>query len=259
MKSDGAPAPMKMSMQVALPGHFGYRKTMNVESSDAAVARIASAIGEPARARMLFCLLDGRARTSTELAVVAGVAPPTASAHLSRLKAENLVAVQAQGKHRYYVLTSARVARVLEGISVLAGAPCADFRPSTPVPYRVARRCYDHLAGRIAILLLDRFRSLRWVRSSVAGDNALELMHEGETGLAALGVDVNVAAAARRRFAYGCLDWSERRMHLAGALGSELLRVFAAREWVRQEIDSRALAITPRGRRELRQRLQIEI
>ena len=84
-------------------------------------------------------------------------------------------------------------------------------------------------------------------------------MHEGATGLAALGVDVNAACAARRRFAYGCLDWSERRMHLAGALGSELLRVFVAREWVRPEIDSRALAITPRGRRELRQRLQIEI
>lgn len=259
MESGYAAALMPNSMPVALRGHFGYGKTMNVESPDDAVARIASAIGEPARARMLFCLLDGRARTSTELAAVAEVAPPTASAHLNRLKAEDLVAMHAQGKHRYYVLKSARVAHALEGISVLAGTPRSNFQPSTPVPYRLARSCYDHLAGRIAVQLLDRFRSLRWVRASAAAPNALELLHEGESGLAALGVDVNAAREARRRFAYGCLDWSERRMHLAGALGSQLLEAFAAHDWVRPELDSRALTITARGRRELSQRLQIEI
>lgn len=232
---------------------------MNVETADAAVSRIASAIGEPARTRMLFCLLDGRARTSTELAVIAAVAPPTASAHLNRLKTENLVAVQAQGKHRYYVLKSAQVARALEGMSVLAGAPRANFQPTTPAPYRLARSCYDHMAGRIAVELLDRFRSLRWFRASSAGANALELMQEGHAGLAALGIDLDAAHSARRRFAYGCLDWSERRMHLAGALGSELLKAFLARQWVESELDSRALRITPRGRREFRQRLQLEI
>ncbi|HWE85706.1 MAG TPA: helix-turn-helix transcriptional regulator [Terracidiphilus sp.] len=232
---------------------------MNVETADAAVARIASAIGEPARTRMLFCLLDGRARTSTELAVIAAVAPPTASAHLNRLKAENLVTVQAQGKHRYYVLKSAQVARALEGMSVLAGAPRASFQPTTPAPYRLARSCYDHMAGRIAVQLLDRFRSLRWFRASSAGPNTLELMQEGQAGLAALGVDLDAAHSARRRFAYGCLDWSERRMHLAGALGSELMKALLARQWVESELDSRALRITPRGRREFRQRLQLEI
>lgn len=231
---------------------------MNVESTDAAVARIASAIGEPARARMLFCLLDGRARTSTELAVVAEVAPPTASAHLSRLKTENLVAVRAQGKHRYYVLKSVQVARALEGISVLAGAPRAGFQPTTPVPYRLARSCYDHMAGKIAVQLLERFRALHWLRASSAGPNALELMQEGADGLAALGVDLGAARGARRRFAYGCLDWSERRMHLAGALGSALLQSLLDRRWVERELDSRALRFTPRGRRELYQRLQME-
>jgi DNA-binding transcriptional ArsR family regulator len=232
---------------------------MNVESADAAVARIAAAIGEPARTRMLFCLLDGRARTSTELATVADVAPPTASAHLNRLKTENLVAVQAQGKHRYYVLKSAQVARALEGMSVLAGTPRASFQPSTPGPYRLARTCYDHMAGRIAVELLDRFRSLRWLRASSDGANGLELMQEGHAGLAALGVDLDAAHSARRRFAYGCLDWSERRMHLAGALGSALLKALRARHWLESEPDNRALTIAPRGRRELGQRFQIEI
>lgn len=238
--------------------YFDYRKIMNVGSADEAVARIAAAIGEPARARILFCLLDGRARTSTELAVVADVAPPTASAHLNRLKAENLVAVQAQGKHRYYVLQSARVARVLEGISVLAGAPRAGFQPTAPVPYRLARSCYDHIAGRIAVQILERFRALHWLRPSPGGSNALELMQEGAEGLTALGIDLDAARSARRRFAYGCLDWSERRMHLAGALGSALRQAFLDRRWIEQELDSRALRITPRGRRELRQRLQMD-
>lgn len=231
---------------------------MDVEAPDALV-RIAAAIGENARARMLTCLLDGRARTSTELAVVAQVAPPTASAHLNRLKAENLVAMHAQGKHRYYVLKSARVARALEGISVLAGAPQARFEPSTPVPYRLARSCYDHLAGGIAVQLLERFRSLRWLRAGSAGANALELMQEGVTGLAGLGVELEGARGMRRRFAYGCLDWSERRMHLAGALGSALLKALVDQKWVEREMDSRVLRITVRGRRELKQRLQIEI
>lgn len=246
-------------MRIAMREHFGYRKTMIVESPDAAVARVASAIGEPARARMLLCLLDGRARTSTELAMVADVAPPTASAHLNRLKTENLISVHAQGKHRYYLLKSAQVARALEGIGVLAGATRAQFEPSTPVPYRLARSCYDHMAGKIAVQLLERFRSLRWLRSSSTGVNTFELMPEGAAEMAALGVDLEAAHAARRQFAYGCLDWSERRMHLAGALGSTLLRMLVNRNWVEPELDSRALRITSRGRRELHRRLQIEI
>ena len=231
---------------------------MNVESVDAAVARIASAMGEPARARMLFCLMDGRARTSTELAVVAAVAPPTASAHLNRLKLENLVEVHAQGKHRYYALKSARVARALEGMSILAGASAGSFQPTTPAPYRMARSCYDHMAGKIAVELLERFRSLRWLRAGEAADG-FDLTHDGCTGLATLGVDVDAARNLRRRFAYGCLDWSERRMHVAGALGLALFKAFLARKWVERELDSRALSITARGRRELRQRLQIEM
>lgn len=115
------------------------------------------------------------------------------------------------------------------------------------------------MAGKVAVQLLERFRSLNWLRGDSVGSNALELVQEGEAGLAALGVDLDTARGARRKFAYGCLDWSERRMHLAGSLGSSLLKMFVDRRWVEPELDSRTLRITSRGRREFHQRLQIEI
>ena len=120
---------------------------MKDDDHDAAIAACASAIGEPARARMLGCLLDGRARTSTELAVVGGVTPPTASVHLQRLKAQRLVKVAAQGKHRYYSLDRPDVGAALEALSVLAGGSRPRFEPGTPHDLRAARTCYDHIAG----------------------------------------------------------------------------------------------------------------
>src|ERR1700684_3714286 len=112
-----------------------------------AVSGIAAAIGEPARTRMLFCLMDGHARTGTELAIVAEVSPSTASVHLNRLKTERLVKVHVQGKHRYYSLEGPNVAHALEGLSVLAGGPLDKFVPRTPSRLRAARTCYDHVAG----------------------------------------------------------------------------------------------------------------
>ena len=129
---------------------------MNVADPDAAVPRIAAAIGEPARARMLYCLMDGRARTSTELAVVGGVSPSTASVHLSRLKTARLVTVLVQGKHRYYSLNGESVGRALEALNVLAGRPRSAFAPRTPIRLRAARTCYDHMAGTVAVALHDR-------------------------------------------------------------------------------------------------------
>src|SRR5271166_1789964 len=133
-----------MSIPLAVHAHFVYHQTMNVAASprpdaNLALSRIASAIGEPARARMLSSLLDGHARTSTELAVVAEVSPSTASVHLSRLKDENLINVLVQGKHRYYSLQSVEVASALEALSVLAGNPRAGFLPNTPNHLRAAR------------------------------------------------------------------------------------------------------------------------
>jgi len=130
---------------------------MSVEEHvDVAVSRIAAAIGEPARARMLYCLVDGHARTSTELAIVAEVSPSTASVHLNRLKTEHLVTVFIQGKHRYYSLEGPNVAGALEGLSVLAGVSRGQFVPNTPSRLRAARTCYDHMAGTLRSTIASR-------------------------------------------------------------------------------------------------------
>jgi len=142
---------------------------MNVAHADMAVSRIAAAIGEPARARMLYCLLDGRARTSTELAAVAEVTPSTASVHMQRLKARRLVKVVAQGKHRYYSLDGTDVASALEALSVLAGGSQQSFAPNTPHRLRAARTCYDHLAGTLGVSLHDRLHALGWLSGPAVG------------------------------------------------------------------------------------------
>ena len=233
---------------------FVYHQNVNVEQLDeVAVARIAGAIGEPARARMLFCLMDGHARTSTELAIVADVATSTASAHLNRLKAERLVRVITQGKHRFYSLDGPKVATVLEGLSVLVEQPRPKFVPTTPTRLRSARVCYDHIAGRLGVVLHDRFQQLKWLTDSY------DLTAEGVTVLEGLGVDVEEMRRLRRRFAYACLDWSERRPHIAGALGSALLKIALKRKWVAQDLDSRAIRVTNAGRREMLARFGVEI
>src|SRR5579863_5533180 len=129
---------------------------------DVAACRIAAAIGEPARASILYCLMDGRARTSTELAMVAEVTPSTASVHLGRLKTERLVKVLVQGKHHYFSLAGVQVAEALESLSVLAGHPGPSFEPSTPEPLRRARTCYDHMAGVLAVALAERMLRNGW-------------------------------------------------------------------------------------------------
>lgn len=235
---------------------------MNAEQLDEkAVARIAGAIGEPARARMLFCLMDGHARTSTELAVVADVATSTASAHLNRLKSERLVKVITQGKHRFYSLHGPKVARVLEGLSLLADQPRGKFVPNTPEKLRAGRVCYDHMAGYLGVMLHDRFKELNWLHLTTndAADDAYELKVEGEKALGALNVEVEEIRKSRRRFAYACLDWSERRPHIGGALGSALLHTAMKRNWVTKDLDSRVIRITSIGRREMRARFGLEV
>jgi DNA-binding transcriptional ArsR family regulator len=258
---DGFVRRMFRNMPVAQQEHFVYHQSMNVgQHADAAVSRIAAAIGEPARARMLYCLSDGRARTSTELAVVAEVSPSTASVHLQLLKGQRLVKVFAQGKHRYYSLENANVAAVLESLSVLAGPSREAFVPHTPSRLRLARTCYDHIAGTLGVSLHDRFLALGWV-SAGSGDirNSCDLTLNGARALAALGIDVEATRGLRRRFAYACVDWSERRPHLGGALGAAVLGMALKRQWVVQDLDSRALGITGLGRREMQARFGLRI
>ena len=198
--------------------------------------------------------MDGHARTSTELSVVADITPSTASAHLGRLKAARLVAVVAQGKHRYYRLAGPEVAAVLEGLSVLAGSQAA-FMPNTPRRLRAARTCYDHLAGAAGVALHDRLQALGWlVPDSTGAEGRYEATPDGSSGFAALGVDIPTIRAQRRQFACACLDWSERRPHLGGALGAAVLNLALRRQWLEQDLDSRALEVTELGRRELASR-----
>jgi DNA-binding transcriptional ArsR family regulator len=232
---------------------------MNVADPDAAVSSIAAAIGEQARARMLYCLSDGRARTSTELAALAEVSPSTASAHLNRLKAAHLVRVFAQGKHRYYSLEGPTVAAALEALSVLAGTPRPAFVPRAPSRLRAGRSCYDHIAGSLGVSLHDRFQALGWLSRPAAKGTAYDLTPRGAKALESLGVNVGETRALRRRFAFACVDWSERRPHIGGALGAALLALALERKWVLQDLDSRALEVTRRGRRELLARFGLRV
>ena len=248
-------------LPIGADSQFVYDPNMVAEPHvEVSAASIAAAIGEPARARMLYCLLDGHARTSTELAVVAEVSPSTASVHLARLKEQRLVKVLQQGKHRYYSLDGESVARALEALTVLAGGPRQKFTPATPPYLRSARTCYDHMAGHLAVCLRDRFEKLNWLAPGPsAEEDGYELTESGARSLQALGIDVDAIRAQRRRFAYACVDWSERRPHIGGALGCAILQSALKQEWFVQNLDSRALTLTALGRRQMQARFGLEI
>ncbi len=209
---------------------------------------------------MIFCLMDGHARTSTELAIVGGVSPSTASVHLNRLTTVGLVKVLAQGKHRFYSLGGPDVASAIEGLSVIAGRSPVRLVPRTPNRLRAARTCYDHLAGTLGVLLHDRFRALGWISAGPKDNHrAYDVSQDGAKGFEALGIDICAVRMLRRRFAFACLDWSERRPHLGGALGAAFLKVVLRRRWVIQDLDSRALGVTRLGRREMLARFGLDL
>lgn len=227
--------------------------------STAVFAETAALVGDPARANMLAALMDGRALTAAELARAASVAPQTASGHLARLTAAGLLAVERQGRHRYHRLASPGVAGMLEGIMAVAeagpGASCAR-RPIVVGPrdaaLRSARTCYDHLAGRLAVSMADAMAGRGQIELSADGG---VVTPDGVVFLRSLGVDLDAAEAraarrgAGRVFCRPCLDWSERRPHVAGAVGTALCTRCFALGWVRRIEGTRALAVTPAGRR----------
>lgn len=223
------------------------------------VARMAAAIGEPARARMLYSLLDGHARTSTELAIVAEVSPSTASVHLARLAAQRLVQVLSQGRHRYYSLAGPSIARAMEALTFAAAGARSDFVPSTPSHLRSARTCYDHMAGRTAVELRERLEQMQWLAPSPSDATSYEVTRSGSEALGEIGIDVESVRGLRRRFAYACVDWSERCPHIGGALGHAILSAALSRRWFVQDLDSRALTLTPLGRRQLKQRFGLQL
>jgi hypothetical protein len=147
---------------------------------------------------------------------------------------------------------------VLESLSVVAGTGQRPYRPRAPESLRAARTCYDHLAGAVGVALHDRFQSLGWLRSVASSVNEYEVSTEAMQAFRELGVDVAGASALRRRLACGCLDWSERRFHLGGALGAAFLVMARQKKWLRPHLDSRALTVTDLGRRELRARFGVD-
>jgi DNA-binding transcriptional ArsR family regulator len=219
---------------------------------DEGVYTIAAAIGDPGRSKMLFSLLDGRARTATELAIVANLRSSAATSHLARLKEEKLVRVVKQGRHHYYTLYSPDVSTVLEDLLALSGATLPRFVTKYPSQLRHARTCYDHVAGTLGVALHDAFVQKGWlVADDLTDIKSYSLSSEGLKAFNVLGIDVAELETQRRPLAVPCLDWSERRPHLRGSLASAFLTLARKKQWVTGEIDSRALTVTAKGRKEM--------
>jgi DNA-binding transcriptional ArsR family regulator len=215
--------------------------------ADPRLAEVAALVGDPARANILSALIDGLARTAGELAYCAGVSPQTASGHLAKLTEASLLAVQKQGRHRYYRLASPRVAQMLEGIMSVAGDTALRQRSLSRIDMalRTARTCYDHLAGRLGVGLADALSARGHV---VLAEDGGEVTETGAAFLARFGVDLDAARQRRRIYCRPCVDWTERRPHLAGAVGAALASRCFDLGWVKRQRDTRALAITPAGR-----------
>jgi DNA-binding transcriptional ArsR family regulator len=211
------------------------------------IARIAALIGDPARANMLTALMSGKALTATELAAEAGVTLQTASAHLAKLEEGGLLQMRRQGRHKYASLASDQVAETLEALMGLA-AGSGHLRSRTgprDQALREARVCYDHLAGDMGILLYDRLLAQGWLRD----DPEFPVVTDrGVDHLTTLGLDIPALQSSRRPICRACLDWSERRSHLAGGLGQALLDMMLARGWARRLPDSRVIQFSPTGK-----------
>ena len=215
------------------------------------IARVAALVGEPARAEILTALLADRALTAGELAGVAGITKQTVSGHLAKLVEAGLLAVEAQGRHRYFRLAGGDVAQLLEalmGVAFRTGALRMVPGPREPA-LRKARVCYDHLAGELGVLAYDGLVE----RGSLGhGDDGLFLTNAGADWLGRFGIDPVLAARRRRSFCRPCLDWGERRHHLGGALGTALLARFYELRWASRTEGSRVVAFTAAGEHALR-------
>jgi len=233
-------------------------------NSSPVFAQIAALAGDPARAAMLHALLDGRALTASELAKFAGIAPQTASGHLSQMTAGGLLCVEKQGRHRYHRLASPAVAQMMESIMQVAALKPSTRQLSTgprDAVMRAARTCYDHLAGKLGVAIAD----------AMVGKGFLELTPDaglvtepGVRFLAAIGIDTNKLAARRgkttgRVLCRPCLDWSERRPHLAGAVGAAICQHCFDQGLVRRVNGTRAVTITPKGQRVFREQFGAQL
>jgi DNA-binding transcriptional ArsR family regulator len=221
------------------------------------IAQVAALVGNPARANVLLALLDGRALTAGELAYAAGVSPQTTSEHLAKMTDARLLTLVRQGRHSYYRLASPLVGRMLEGIMAVAVDGPPRYRPRWrgDEELRTARTCYDHLAGRLGVALTDMLTARNHV---VLAEDGGMVTSAGEEFFQALGIDVPRLAHGRRLFCRQCIDWSERRPHLAGALATAVAQRCFELGWIARVRDSRALRILPDGKRGFAERFEIE-
>jgi len=212
------------------------------------MAGVAALVGDPTRANMLAALMDGHALTATELALGARVSPQTASGHLAKLVDARLLTVLQQGRHRYHRLISPLVGRMLEGIMAVAAIeapPRHRSRSARDDAICFARTCYDHLAGKLGVALADALVARELIRLD---DDGGEVTPAGRAFLAEFGAEIDPTRNRRSAFCRPCLDWSERRWHLAGSLGVGLARRCFALGWLERRPDSRAVIVTPPGR-----------
>jgi DNA-binding transcriptional ArsR family regulator len=224
------------------------------------MAEVAALVGEPARAAMLQAMMDGRALTAGELAGVANITPQTTSAHLNQLCDSGLVAVLQQGRYRYHRLATPQVAQMLESLMLVAAGTLTPRTGPRDVSLRAARTCYDHIAGQLGVGIADAMQQQGFVEID---DDAGMLTASGGAFLARQGIVLEQSPERRRTKALPlcrlCLDWSERRPHLSGRLGAELCRHSLALGWIRRRSGSRALDVTPEGRRVFRDIFQVEM
>jgi DNA-binding transcriptional ArsR family regulator len=212
------------------------------------ISRVASLIGDPVRANMLTSLMSGGARTASELAQDAGITAQTASSHLSKMKAGGLISARKQGRHQYFELANADVADILErlmGLAERSGHTRTRPGPKDPA-MRKARVCYNHLAGDAGVQLFDGLTKQRLIK---ADDGNLLLTPKGELVFQDFGIDLSSLKGKRRPLCKECLDWSVRRTHLAGSLGTALLDRFYELKWATRVADSRTVKFSPLGQK----------
>jgi DNA-binding transcriptional ArsR family regulator/predicted transcriptional regulator len=217
---------------------------------------IAQLIGDPVRANILWTLLDGRAYTASELAAATDTSAPNCSMHLAKLIKADLLSVEAQGRHRYYTYSRPEVAYAVEALGALASKGSRDAAEKDDPPIRVCRTCYDHLAGRVGVQLAESLVKENILKLE---NKTFHLTQKGIRWFADHDIDTTELQRQRRNFSRSCLDWTERRPHLAGSLGAAVLTMMISEQWVRKMANSRAVQVTPKGRKALNAELKIEI
>jgi DNA-binding transcriptional ArsR family regulator len=234
---------------------FIYHLTMDVKQN---LAEIAALIGEPTRIVMLWSLLGGQARPASELAFYANVSAQNASAHLARLVEAGLLAVEPRGRHRYYRLAGAEVAHAVEALAALgpSAKEMAELPPKQTPDLKYARACYDHLAGRVAVEICAALENKGYIRPVAAN---FEVTSKGEKLFRDLGMEIGELRQQRRAFARQCQDWSERRPHIAGALGAAMLDLMFQRGWIARVRSSRIVRVTAKGKEEAYKLLKLAL